>query len=124
MYEGTKLADFTPRTEPVQALEITDLEVGTGEEVRPGATVKAHYTGALVKNGIIFQSSHDMGRSIAFGLDQVIQGWTEGVPGMKVGGTRRLVIPAHMAYGDTSPAPNIPAGSDLVFDIDLVEVYN
>lgn len=43
---------------------------------------------------------------------------------MKVGGTRRLVIPAHMAYGDTSPAPNIPAGSDLVFDIDLVEVYN
>lgn len=124
MYEGTKLADFTPRTEPVQALEIIDLEVGTGEEVRPGAAVKAHYTGALVKNGIIFQSSHDMGRSIAFGLDQVIQGWTEGVPGMKVGGTRRLVIPAHMAYGDTSPAPNIPAGSDLVFDIDLVEVYN
>lgn len=124
MYEGTKLADFTPRTELVQALEIIDLEVGTGEEVRPGATVKAHYTGALVKNGIIFQSSHDMGRSIAFGLDQVIQGWTEGVPGMKVGGTRRLVIPAHMAYGDTSPAPNIPAGSDLVFDIDLVEVYN
>lgn len=124
MYEGTKLADFTPRTELVQALEIIDLEVGTGEEVRPGATVKAHYTGALVKNGIIFQSSHDMGRSITFGLDQVIQGWTEGVPGMKVGGTRRLVIPAHMAYGDTSPAPNIPAGSDLVFDIDLVEVYN
>lgn len=57
MYEGTKLADFTPRTEPVQALEITDLEVGTGEEVRPGAAVKAHYTGALVKMVLFFKAA-------------------------------------------------------------------
>lgn len=121
-YEGTKLHNFEPRTEPVKELEIIDVEIGTGEEVQLGATISAHYTGALVKNGIIFQSSHDFGQAISFGLDQVIQGWTVGVPGMKVGGTRRLVIPAEMAYGSASPAKNIPANSDLVFDIDLVAI--
>lgn len=121
-YEGTKLHDFEPRTDAVVDLEIIDTEIGTGEEVLPGATVKAHYTGALVKNGIIFQSSHDFGDAIAFGLDQVIAGWTRGVPGMKVGGSRRLIIPAEQAYGASSPAPNIPANSDLVFDIDLVAI--
>lgn len=121
-YEGTKLPNFEPRTGPVKELEITDVEVGTGEEVQPGATVTVHYTGALVKNGIIFQSSHDFGKTISFGLDQVIKGWTHGVPGMKVGGTRRLVIPAEMAYGSQSPAPNIPSNSDLVFDIDLIGI--
>ena len=121
-YQGAKLPNFDPRDEAVQELEIVDVEVGTGEEVRRGATITAHYTGALVRNGIIFQSSHDMGQAITFGLDQVIRGWTDGVPGMRVGGTRRLVIPAAQAYGDRSPAPNIPAGSDLVFDIDLVEI--
>lgn len=120
-YEGTKLADFEPRDE-VKELEIIDIEVGTGEEVQPGATITAHYTGALCKNGIIFQSSHDMGRAITFPLNGVIAGWTAGVPGMKVGGTRRLIIPAAMAYGAASPAKNIPANSDLVFDIDLMEI--
>ena len=121
-YEGTKLHNFEPRTEQVTELEIIDVEVGTGEEVQPGATITAHYTGALVKNGIIFQSSHDFGQAISFGLDQVIKGWTVGVPGMKIGGTRRLIIPAEMAYGASSPAKNIPANSDLVFDIDLVAI--
>ena len=120
-YEGTKLPDFEPR-ENVTELEIIDIQEGTGAEVQAGATITAHYTGALCKNGIIFQSSHDMGRSISFGLDQVIAGWTQGVPGMKVGGTRRLIIPAAMAYGERSPAPNIPANSDLVFDIELVDI--
>lgn len=120
-YEGTKLHNFEPRDE-VKELEIIDVEEGTGEQVNPGATITAHYTGALVKNGIIFQSSHDFGDAITFGLNQVISGWTNGVPGMKVGGTRRLVIPAEQAYGSSSPAPNIPANSDLVFDIDLVAI--
>lgn len=120
-YEGTKLHDFEPREE-VKELETIDIEVGTGEEVRPGAKITAHYTGAIVKSGIIFQSSHDFGDAITFGLDQVIAGWTLGVPGMKVGGTRRLIIPAEQAYGASSPAPNIPANSDLVFDIDLVAI--
>lgn len=121
-YEGTKLHNFDPRDEAVAELEIIDVETGTGEEVRPGAKITAHYTGALVKNGIIFQSSHDFGDAITFGLDQVISGWTHGVPGMKIGGTRRLVIPADQAYGAASPSPNIPAHSDLVFDIDLVAI--
>ena len=121
-YEGTKLHDFEPRKERVETLEIIDTEVGAGEEVRPGATITAHYTGALVKNGIIFQSSFDFGDPISFGLDQVIKGWTEGVPGMKVGGTRRLVIPSEMAYGSVRAAANIPPNSDLVFDIDLVAI--
>ena len=121
-YEGTRLHNFEPRTESVTELEIIDVEVGTGEEVQPGATITAHYTGALVKNGIIFQSSHDFGQAISFGLDQVIKGWTVGEPGMRIGGTRRLIIPAEMAYGASSPAKNIPANSDLVFDIDLVAI--
>lgn len=121
-YEGTKLQDFEPRKEAVEELEIIDIEVGTGEEVKSGATITAHYTGALVKNGIIFQSSHDFGNPISFGLDQVIKGWTQGVPGMKVGGMRRLVIPSEMAYGSVRAAKNIPPNSDLVFDIELVAV--
>ena len=120
-YEGTKLADFTPR-DTVTELEIIDINEGTGPEVPAGVTITAHYTGALCKNGIIFQSSHDFGRAISFGLDQVIKGWTDGVPGMKVGGMRRLIIPAAMAYGSSSPARNIPANSDLVFDIELMEI--
>ena len=121
-YEGTKLLNFEPRADSVTELEIIDTEIGSGEVVQPGATITAHYTGALVKNGIIFQSSHDFGKAISFGLDQVIAGWTNGVPGMKIGGTRRLVIPAAMAYGDQSPAANIPANSDLVFDIELISI--
>jgi peptidylprolyl isomerase len=120
-YEGTKLQDYETR-DNVKELEIIDVEVGSGEEVKTGATITAHYTGALCKNGIIFQSSHDFGDAITFGLDQVIKGWTVGVPGMKVGGTRRLIIPAEMAYGSSSPASNIPANSELVFDIELVAI--
>ena len=120
-YEGTKLPNFEP-IEKVDQLQKTDTEVGTGAEVQDGATVTVHYTGALCKNGIIFQSSHDFGDPITFPLSGVIAGWTEGVPGMKVGGTRRLIIPAEMAYGANSPASNIPANSDLVFDIELIAI--
>jgi peptidylprolyl isomerase len=119
--EGTILTGFEPQ-ESVSTLEKFDTVEGTGEEVQPGATVTVHYTGALVKNGVIFQSSHDFGDPITFPLSGVIQGWTEGVPGMKVGGTRRLIIPAEQAYGAQSPSPSIPANSDLVFDIELISV--
>jgi FKBP-type peptidyl-prolyl cis-trans isomerase len=119
--EGTKLANFTPVAN-VAELQIIDVQGGTGDVVQPGATITAHYTGALVKDGTIFQSSHDFGDAVTFGLNQVIAGWTKGVPGMKVGGTRRLVIPAAQAYGAHSPAANIPPNSDLVFDIELVAI--
>jgi FKBP-type peptidyl-prolyl cis-trans isomerase len=120
-YEGTKLANFEP-IQAVEKLEIIDIEPGAGEVVNPGATITAHYTGALCKNGIIFQSSHDFGQAITFGLDQVIKGWTDGVPGMKVGGMRRLIIPSEQAYGSARAASNIPPNSDLVFDIELVAI--
>jgi FKBP-type peptidyl-prolyl cis-trans isomerase len=119
--EGTKLADYNPLAR-VAVLEKIDVIEGTGEEVKPGATVTAHYTGALAADGTIFQSSHDMGQPVTFPLNGVIEGWREGVPGMRVGGTRRLLIPAAQAYGADSPSPNIPANSDLVFDIELVAV--
>jgi peptidylprolyl isomerase len=120
-YEGTKLANFEPR-DKVEQLEVIDIEEGTGNIVPEGAKITAHYTGALCKNGIIFQSSHDMGSPVTFGLDQVIEGWTKGVPGMKVGGWRRLIIPSEMAYGSARAASNIPPNSDLVFDIELMEI--
>jgi FKBP-type peptidyl-prolyl cis-trans isomerase len=119
--EGTKLTEFTP-IDTVDELQIIDSVVGAGDEVQPGATITAHYTGALCKDGTIFQSSHDFGDAVTFPLDRVIAGWTQGVPGMKVGGTRRLIIPSTMAYGSVRAAANIPPNSDLVFDIELVAI--
>jgi len=119
--EGTLLANFEPIA-AVTALQVIDTVEGTGQEVPEDATITAHYTGALCKDGTIFQSSHDMGEPVTFGLHQVIPGWTQGVPGMKVGGTRRLIIPSVMAYGPVRAAANIPPNSDLVFDIELVAI--
>jgi peptidylprolyl isomerase len=119
--EGTKLQNFEP-IQQVTELQIIDIKEGDGATAPPNATVLAHYTGALAKDGTIFQSSHDFGEPIKFGLNQVIEGWTKGVPGMKVGGIRRLVIPAAQAYGSQSPSANIPPNSDLVFDIELVDL--
>lgn len=117
---GTKLAGFTPVAK-VSSLEETDTTVGTGKEAKANSTVTVQYTGALASTGVIFESSLDSGQPATFGLNQVIKGWTEGVPGMKVGGTRRLVIPAALAYGSQGNA-KIPANSDLVFDITLLDV--
>jgi len=119
--EGTKLEDFEP-VDKVGDLKVVDLKVGDGAECPQDATIKAHYTGALAADGTIFQSSHDAGKPITFGLHQVISGWQQGVPGMRTGGIRRLLIPAELAYGRSSPAKSIPANSDLVFDIELVEI--
>lgn len=119
--EGTLLTNFTPLPK-VDELQIIDLVEGTGDPTPEGATITAHYTGARCKDGVIFQSSHDFGDPVTFGLSQVIQGWQQGVPGMKPGGVRRLVIPSQLAYGSVRAAANIPPNSDLVFDIELVAV--
>ena len=116
--EGTKLADFTPG-EAVTELQKIDITEGAGDEVQAGDTITAHYTGALVATGVIFQSSHDSGQPFTSALSGLIQGWQEGIPGMKAGGKRRLIIPAAKAYGSQSQS-GIPANSDLVFDIELV----
>lgn len=120
MLQGTKLEGFTP-VDQVAELQKIDIQEGSGDVVQPGATVTAHYTGALAKDGTIFQSSHDFGEPIPFSLEGVIEGWTDGVPGMKVGGKRRLLIPAAQAYG-AQEQEGIPANSDLVFDIEIVSV--
>lgn len=120
---GTKLQNFTPQDAAVTQLQKIDTVVGTGAEVPndPSTQVTVHYTGALVKDGTVFDSSLERGQPATFALSGVIKGWTEGVPGMKVGGKRRILIPASMAYGDQGSA-TIPANSDLVFDIELVKI--
>jgi len=119
---GTQLQNFTP-VASIPELQTTDTTPGTGQEVKAGDTVTVDYTGAIAATGIIFQSSLDSGQTATFALDQVIPGWTEGIPGMKVGGTRRLLIPAAKAYGATPPqGSNIPANADLVFDVTLKSV--
>ncbi len=118
--EGTQLANFTPVAK-VSSLQSTDITPGTGDTVKAGDTVTVHYTGALASTGVIFQSSKDSGQPVSFGLNEVIKGWTDGVPGMKVGGTRRLLIPAALAYGSQAKS-GIPANSDLVFDIELIKI--
>jgi peptidylprolyl isomerase len=120
--KGTPLQDFVPlgKKGKVTELQIIDISAGDGEEVPADATITAHYTGALCTDGTIFESSHDSGRPATFGLNQVIEGWTKGVPGMKVGGVRRLIIPSEMAYGQRRASAQIGPNSDLVFDIELV----
>lgn len=114
--------DFTP-VATVDTLQIKDITEGSGDAVEAGATITAHYTGALAASGTVFQSSKEFGGPISFSLTQVIKGWTDGVPGMKVGGKRRLLIPAAMAYGDRPPyGSDIPLNADLVFDIELVSI--
>ncbi|MDB5180220.1 MAG: putative peptidyl-prolyl cis-trans isomerase [Candidatus Saccharibacteria bacterium] len=122
--KGTPLENYTPigKKNTVPELEIIDIVVGDGQEVIDGDTITAHYTGALATDGTIFESSHDSGNPATFGLNQVIDGWTQGVPGMKVGGTRRLVIPAVLAYGQRRASAMIGPNSDLVFDIELIAI--
>ncbi len=122
--KGTLLEGFEPhgKKKKVTELEIIDTIVGDGQEVVEDDTVTVHYTGALCADGKIFESSHDGGRPATFGLEQVIKGWTVGLPGMKVGGTRRLIIPSDMAYGHRRASSSIPPNSDLVFDVELIAV--
>jgi FKBP-type peptidyl-prolyl cis-trans isomerase len=120
--EAVLLENFEP-VDNVESLEKIDIEVGQGKEIKPGGTVRAHYTGAIASTGRVFESSLDRGEPADFPLDGVIAGWTEGVPGMKEGGKRRLLIPAAQAYGENPPPGSaIPPNSDLVFDIELIEV--
>ncbi len=119
--KGKPMQDFTPVTS-VDQLQATDLKAGDGEEVKAGANVTVDYTGAIASTGKVFESSLDSGKKATFGLDQVIEGWKTGLVGMKVGGKRRLLIPAAQAYGAQSPSADIPANSDLVFDITLYSI--
>lgn len=110
----------TPGAPKPAALQIKDLYVGDGAEVKLSDTVTAHYVGVDLATGKIFDSSWTRGQPAQFPLSNVIAGWQQGVPGMKVGGRRLLVIPADLAYGD-NPQGGAPAGP-LVFVVDVVSV--
>jgi peptidylprolyl isomerase len=102
-------------------LEIKDLIKGTGPEVKsPSSSVTVNYVGVLYKGGKEFDSSWKRGETATFALTGVIPGWTKGIPGMKVGGRRELIIPAAEAYGAKGSPPTIPPNSPLVFVIDLL----
>jgi peptidylprolyl isomerase len=106
-------------------LVVKDLKTGTGAEAKPGDQVSVQYVGVLFDNGQQFDSSYSRGQPFSFklGSGQVIQGWDQGVPGMKVGGRRELIIPADLAYGAQGQPPSIPPNAALVFVIDLVAVH-
>ena len=110
-----------PGTKLPGGLQYWDIKVGTGDTAQPHQTVTVHYTGWLT-NGTKFDSSADRGQPISFSLDQVIKGWGEGVPGMKVGGKRQLKIPSPLAYGMEGRPPQIPGNATLIFDIELLGV--
>ncbi len=132
---GYPVIDTFPRTcktsegqtliEPVRTpaeFKITDLEEGASLEAQPGDKLTVHYIGQLT-NGKIFDSSLDRGLAFSFNLGSgsVIKGWDLGLIGMKVGGIRRLEIPAELAYGNRSIGI-IPPNSDLIFEVKLLEV--
>jgi FKBP-type peptidyl-prolyl cis-trans isomerase len=119
--QGQQLEGYNPVAN-VNQLQVNDLTEGEGAEAKADSTVTAHYTGALAKTGVIFESSKDRGEPATFPLAQVIKGWQEGVPGMKEGGKRRLIIPAELAYGEQGSPPAIGPNEPLVFDIELVSV--
>ncbi|MER7624427.1 FKBP-type peptidyl-prolyl cis-trans isomerase [Streptomyces sp. NPDC126503] len=115
--------DF-PGGEPPADLEIKDIWEGDGEVAEARDLVKVHYVGVSFDSGEEFDASWNRGTPLEFqlGVGQVIQGWDQGVQGMKVGGRRQLVIPAHLAYGDRGAGGKIGPGETLIFVCDLVAV--
>jgi len=112
--------DFIEGPAPAD-LVITDIEVGSGEEAKPGDRVDVHYVGVDFETGEEFDSSWSRGESIRFPLAGLIRGWQEGIPGMRVGGRRQLVIPPEQAYGPAGSGHRL-GGRTLVFVIDLLGV--
>lgn len=106
-----------------EELKIEDLVVGTGEEAVVGKNISVHYTGTLT-DGTKFDSSKDRNMPFEFtlGVGQVIQGWDQGFKGMKVGGKRKLTIPASMGYGSQGAGGVIPPNATLIFEVELLDV--
>jgi FKBP-type peptidyl-prolyl cis-trans isomerase FkpA len=122
-FSGAEMAYTTTAS----GLQYEDVTVGSGDEASAGDQVSVHYTGWLYENGEAgrkFDSSKDRGQPFEFGLGggQVIRGWDEGVQGMKVGGTRRLVIPPALGYGARGAGGVIPGNATLLFEVELLGV--
>jgi peptidylprolyl isomerase len=136
---GTPTAPATPATPPepkgipvpdmpvvkTETLEggliVEDLKIGDGYEVPAGGAVVAFYHGTRKTDGHVFDSAFERGEPIGFSLNGVVAGWQKGVPGMKVGGIRRLIVPSAMGYGPNGNGPDIPGNTDLVFVIQVTD---
>lgn len=118
------LTNSAPIPNPLPTtLTASDSVIGTGAEATPGKTVTVNYVGML-SNGQVFDASASHGQPFSFtlGAGQVIKGWDQGIVGMKVGGKRRLIIPADLAYGNQAVGGVIPANATLIFDVELLQV--
>lgn len=113
-----------PDTPPPCNLVVGDIVQGTGPAAKPGDPLTMKYVGVLYATGAQFDASWDRGQDFPFtlGAGRVIQGWDQGLVGMKPGGRRQLVIPPALGYGDQAQGADIPAGSTLIFVVDLVKV--
>ena len=119
---------FLAQNREVEGVMVTEsglqylvLVEGDGPTPKATDTVKVHYHGTLI-DGSVFDSSVDRGQPATFPLNRVISGWTEGLQLVPVGGKYRFFIPSQLAYGERSPSPQIPAGSTLIFDVELLEI--
>ena len=113
-----------PGPETPSDLVVTEITEGDGAEATSGSTVSVHYVGVAHSSGEEFDASYNRGAPLEFrlGVGQVIQGWDQGVEGMKVGGRRQLVIPPHLGYGDRGAGGVIKPGETLIFVVDLLDV--
>jgi FKBP-type peptidyl-prolyl cis-trans isomerase len=121
---GNPITDQTQQQEGdsiTETVTVEDIVIGTGDEVLAGDTLKVHYVGTLT-DGTKFDSSRDRGEpfEFTFGVGEVITGWDQGLVGMKIGGIRKLTIPASLGYGEVEQ-PNIPANSTLIFEVEVLE---
>lgn len=124
--ETAAAADGDCPTEPTttdSGLQIKEIECGDGEEAERNDTLEVHYEGRL-EDGTKFDASKDHGSTFEFqvGAGQVIQGWDEGLIGMKIGGIRELTIPPELGYGEAGAPPAIPPNSTLIFEVELVDI--
>ncbi len=122
---STTISEPTPIGQPKKTatgLSYETLREGNGPAAKPGQTVKVHYVGRL-EDGTKFDASYDRGdpAEFAIGYGRVIKAWDEGVPGMKVGERRRLLVPADLGYGTRGSPPQIPSNANLVFEVELLE---
>ena len=106
-----------------ESLKIEDIKVGGGAEATVGDTVEMHYVGTL-EDGTKFDSSRDRGQTFSFtiGEGEVIEGWEKGIPGMQVGGLRKLTIPPDMGYGRSGAGGVIPPNATLIFEVELISI--